>query len=88
MNLGIWGHLYGVVTVVLMIVFVGIWYWAWRPRHRRTFDRLANMPLEDLTHHKPDAAAHGHAGRGQADVPDGRAPGEEVKQESKPESDR
>jgi cytochrome c oxidase cbb3-type subunit 4 len=56
----VWGHVSGVVTVVLMLVFIGIWYWAWRPRHRRTFDRLANMPLEDLARHTPDAEASGH----------------------------
>ncbi len=64
MNGAIWGHLSGVVTVVLMLVFVGIWFWAWRPRHRRTFDRLANMPLEDLTKATPDAAGAGHPLRG------------------------
>ncbi len=43
-----WGNLAGVVTVVLLVTFVGIWIWAWRPRHRRKFDRLAEMPMEDL----------------------------------------
>ena len=42
-----WGTLSGIVTIVLMLVFIGIWFWAWRPRHRRDFDRLARMPLED-----------------------------------------
>jgi cytochrome c oxidase cbb3-type subunit 4 len=45
---GIWGHLAGVWIVVLMLVFLGIWYWAWRPRHKDTFDALARVPmLED-----------------------------------------
>jgi cytochrome c oxidase cbb3-type subunit 4 len=85
MNLGNWGHLFGVVTVILMIVFVGIWYWAWRPRHRRTFERLATMPLEDLTRDRPDAAAHGHAARGRGDATDEVAQGRKQR-ESKPES--
>lgn len=42
------GLLSGIVTIVLMLIFLGIWFWAWRPRHRRTFERLARMPLEDL----------------------------------------
>lgn len=42
------GLLSGVVTIVLMLIFLGIWFWAWRPRHRRTFEQLARMPLEDL----------------------------------------
>lgn len=42
-----WGQLAGVITVVLMVTFIGIWIWAWRPRHRQTFDRLARLPLAD-----------------------------------------
>lgn len=41
-----WGHLSGVVTVVLMLTFIGIWVWAWRKRHQVTFDRMARLPLE------------------------------------------
>lgn len=42
-----WGHAIGVVTVMLMLIFVGIWAWAWLPQHRRAFDELAKLPLED-----------------------------------------
>ncbi|HEU4617357.1 MAG TPA: cbb3-type cytochrome c oxidase subunit 3 [Gammaproteobacteria bacterium] len=46
----LFGHLVGVGIVGLMLVFLGIWYWAWRPRHKPTFDALARMPLlEDET---------------------------------------
>ncbi len=45
---GIWGHLIGVLIVVLMLVFIGIWVWVWRPRHKRKFERLSKLPLEDL----------------------------------------
>jgi len=41
-----WGVVSGVIIVALMITFVGIWVWAWRPRHRAVFDRLARLPLE------------------------------------------
>ena len=44
----VWGHLAGVVTVILMITFIGIWIWAWRPRHSRVFDALACIPMEDV----------------------------------------
>jgi cytochrome c oxidase cbb3-type subunit 4 len=43
----VWGHVAGVVTLVLMLVFIGIWYWAWRPHHGRDFARLARLPLQD-----------------------------------------
>lgn len=42
-----WGHLSGVVTVVLMLTFIGIWIWAWRKRHRSTFKRMSELPMED-----------------------------------------
>ena len=43
----LWGHLIGIVTLVLMSVFIGIWAWAWLPFHKRTFDELARLPMED-----------------------------------------
>ena len=42
-----WGHLAGVVTVVAMIAFIGIWVWAWLPTHKTEFDELATLPMED-----------------------------------------
>jgi len=42
-----WGHAAGVVTVILMLTFIGIWIWAWLPRHRATFDELAKLPMQD-----------------------------------------
>ena len=46
-----WGHLVGVLTVLIMLSFIGIWIWAWLPHHERDFDRLARLPMGD------DAAA-------------------------------
>lgn len=43
----VWGHVTGVVTVVLMVTFVAIWIWAWRKHHRATFQRMAALPMED-----------------------------------------
>ena len=45
---GIWGHLIGVLIVVLMLVFIGIWIWVWRPRHKRKYERLSKLPMEDV----------------------------------------
>jgi len=44
---GLWGHLIGVVIVILTLSFIGIWVWAWRPRHKQTFDILAQIPMQD-----------------------------------------
>lgn len=44
---GLWGHLIGVLIVLMMAVFIGIWVWAWRPRHRAVFDALAELPMRE-----------------------------------------
>ena len=43
----VWGHVAGVITVVLMVTFIGIWIWAWLPWHKRDFDALARLPMQD-----------------------------------------
>ncbi|MDQ6648012.1 MAG: cbb3-type cytochrome c oxidase subunit 3 [Pseudomonadota bacterium] len=52
----IWGHIIGVVTVVLLLTFIGIWIWAWRKRHRATFQRMSRIPLEDSPETTPAEA--------------------------------
>jgi cytochrome c oxidase cbb3-type subunit 4 len=42
-----WGQFAGVITVTLMLVFLGIWFWAWRAQHRQVFDRMARLPMQD-----------------------------------------
>jgi cytochrome c oxidase cbb3-type subunit 4 len=37
----------GIVTSLLLLVFVGGWYWAWRPALKAEFDAAARLPLED-----------------------------------------
>ena len=34
-------------TVVLFVVFIGIWIWAWGKGRKKAFDEAANLPLED-----------------------------------------
>ncbi len=43
----VWGHLVGVFTLLLMAAFIGVWVWAWLPRHRQAFGRLARLPMQD-----------------------------------------
>ena len=43
----IWGHVAGLVTVIVMFVFIAIRVWAWLPHHKPEFDALAKLPLED-----------------------------------------
>ncbi|WP_231734335.1 cbb3-type cytochrome oxidase subunit 3 [Noviluteimonas gilva] len=37
----------GIVTALLLAVFIGGWAWAWSPRRREAFDRAARMPLHE-----------------------------------------
>ncbi|AMN45998.1 cbb3-type cytochrome c oxidase component FixQ [Steroidobacter denitrificans] len=65
-----WGNFAGVVTVILMVCFIGIWVWAWRPRHRRVFDAMAQVPMGDaLSLHDavtaaPEASMNDSSGNG------------------------
>jgi cytochrome c oxidase cbb3-type subunit IV len=37
----------GIVTAILLVVFVAGWAWAWSPRRRKAFDEAARLPLDD-----------------------------------------
>jgi len=37
----------GIVTVVLLLLFLAGWAWAWSPRRKKAFDEAARLPLED-----------------------------------------
>ncbi len=36
----------GVMTGVLIVIFLGIWVWAWSSRNKSKFDYMAQLPLE------------------------------------------
>ena len=37
----------GIVSVVLLVLFVAGWAWAWQPRRKPEFDAAAQLPLHD-----------------------------------------
>ena len=37
----------GIVTAMLLAVFVGGWAWAWSPRRRKDFEEAARLPLDE-----------------------------------------
>lgn len=39
----------GIVTAVLLVLFLGGWVWAWSPKRRADFDAAARLPLDDST---------------------------------------
>jgi cytochrome c oxidase cbb3-type subunit 4 len=36
----------GIVTTVLLVLFVAGWVWAWSPKRKNEFDAAARLPLE------------------------------------------
>ena len=48
----------GIVTVILLLLFIGGWIWAWSPRRKRDFDEAARLPLAAMV---PGVALFGMA---------------------------
>lgn len=41
------GIVRGVITLVLMILFIALAMWAWSSRRKELFDSMARMPLDE-----------------------------------------
>lgn len=41
------GLISGITLILLIVVFIGIWYWAWHPKNKKSYDELAQLPLEE-----------------------------------------
>ena len=37
----------GIITTLLLLLFLAGWAWAWSPRRKRSFDEAASLPLHD-----------------------------------------
>lgn len=37
----------GIVTTLLLVLFVGGWVWAWSPKRKKEFDAAAQLPLDE-----------------------------------------
>ncbi len=37
----------GIITAILLVLFIAGWMWAWSPRRKRDFDAAARLPLDD-----------------------------------------
>ncbi|ABL99998.1 CcoQ/FixQ family Cbb3-type cytochrome c oxidase assembly chaperone [Shewanella amazonensis] len=42
-----YGTLHGIVTIVVMLTFVGIFAWAYSSRRKKSFDEAANLVFSD-----------------------------------------
>ena len=41
------GTLSGLISLVLLLLFVAGWLWVWSPKRRAVFDAAARLPLEE-----------------------------------------
>ena len=41
------GTLSGIVTAVLIVLFVAVWIWAYSKRRKSSFDAASRMPLDE-----------------------------------------
>ena len=41
------GTLSGIVTSILLVLFLGVWVWAYSARRKEQFNKAARMPLEE-----------------------------------------
>ena len=41
------GTLRGLATLLALLAFVGVVWWAWSGKRKQDFDRAARMPLEE-----------------------------------------
>lgn len=47
------GILRGIVAAVLLVAFVGLWFWCYGARRRPVYEAAAQMPLEDDVYRTP-----------------------------------
>lgn len=38
----------GIITAILLVLFIAGWIWAWRPARKSGFDAAARLPLIDV----------------------------------------
>jgi cytochrome c oxidase cbb3-type subunit 4 len=41
------GLVRGMITLSLLLLFIGLFVWAWSSRRKDLFERMAQLPLED-----------------------------------------
>ena len=41
------GFVRGLVTLALLVLFVGLWWWAWSRKRHSDFEAAAQLPLDD-----------------------------------------
>ena len=50
----------GVITLVVMVTFIGVWAWAWSRKRKKDFDEAANLPFRDEKDNKSKPGGDGN----------------------------
>lgn len=53
------GLMRGIFTVVMLVLFLGVCFWAWGSKRKKCFDEAARMPLESDFPGEEDAQGNG-----------------------------
>lgn len=64
-------HLAGLWTIIAMIAFLGVCFWAYSSKRREDFDEAANLPFSDEENHI-DTVKHGDGKHGDRVEQEGR----------------
>jgi cytochrome c oxidase cbb3-type subunit 4 len=51
------GIVRGLITVALLVLFLGIWAWSWSRKRSADFEATSRLPLED-DHYVPGAKSN------------------------------
>ena len=43
----------GIITLILLLLFIGGWVWAWSPKRKADFDEASKLPLEEGKENNP-----------------------------------
>jgi cytochrome c oxidase cbb3-type subunit 4 len=43
----------GIITVILLLLFIAGWIWAWNPRRTSDFEEAARLPLDEGKENSP-----------------------------------
>lgn len=57
-----WGDFSGIVTALLLLLFIGLVAWAWSSKRKADFDAAARLPLEGDDDAPPRDSGGGDAG--------------------------
>ncbi len=53
------GFMRGIFTIVMLVLFLAVCFWAWGSKRKKCFDEAARMPLESDFSSEKDVQSNG-----------------------------